>query len=263
MKANTLLELYVDGGSRGNPGPAASAYILKEPGGKTLEAKGLFLGRATNNVAEYTALTQGLTAAKKFEIEELHIFSDSELMVRQIIGEYRVKSPELKDLFYEVQKLLLAFDRWQIKHVRRELNAEADRLVNETLDHPGGGEEDEFDAADEFLAEAEEISETEAGEEIEADVDDDVNAETDTEADVKVLVEVVSPCGRGVCPAQLQKGQCFVFSGFVPAGLCIHSAQLLLSAVLALRQNLRSQRKPPLVKCPRPGCGATFKLSIL
>jgi len=242
------LELYVDGGARGNPGPAACAFVLKEPEGNILGTEGFFLGQTTNNVAEYSGLIQGLQAAKKLGVKELHIFSDSELMVKQIIGEYRVKNKDLQELHRQVQRLLLAFDRWQIKHIRRELNADADFLVNETLDTGGNGsvkpkpKKKPHEPMTEQLTFLEKI----AG---------DVN--------VKVLVEVVSPPTEENCPALMQKGQCFVFTEFVPAGICIHAAQSLLPAINALRHDPSSEIKNQMIKCDYPGCGAGFKLSIL
>ncbi len=246
MREITQVELYVDGGSRGNPGPAACAFIIREAEGRTIESRGFFLGKATNNVAEYSGLVRGLQAAREFGAKELHIFSDSELMVRQIIGEYRVKSPDLADLYREVQRLLLGFDRWQIKHVRRELNSEADRLVNKTLDdHSNGSEEPDTEVE---LSDGESLT-AEPG--------------NTPENSVKILVEVVSTPGSGACPAAMKKGQCFVFSEFVPAGLCIHAAQSLLPTILAMQQDPSFRGNGLMVKCSHPGCSAGFKLSII
>jgi len=126
--------VHIDGGSRGNPGPAAAAFVLKDTSGKRLLAKGIFLGRATNNVAEYTAALSALEAAKKFDVGQIKILSDSELLVRQINGEYKVKSEKIAPLFRQIINLLKDFESWEVKHVPREKNKEADSLVNRALD---------------------------------------------------------------------------------------------------------------------------------
>jgi phosphoribosylglycinamide formyltransferase-1 len=125
---------FIDGGSRGNPGPAAAAFVLKDSSGKKLEAKAFFLGRATNNVAEYTALVKALEAAAKFGSGPISIFSDSELLVRQINGRYKVKSEQIRPLYQQAVDLLGKFKSWKIQHVTRDKNEQADDLVNQALD---------------------------------------------------------------------------------------------------------------------------------
>jgi formyltetrahydrofolate-dependent phosphoribosylglycinamide formyltransferase len=125
---------HIDGGSRGNPGPAAAGYTLTDTAGRRLQAKGLALGRATNNVAEYTGLVKALEAASQIGAEQLLVYSDSELLVRQINGEYKVKSGLLRPLFEQALSLLASFKSWQVRHVRRQNNVEADKLVNQALD---------------------------------------------------------------------------------------------------------------------------------
>ena len=125
---------HIDGGSRGNPGPAAAGFTLADTAGTQLQAKGLVLGRATNNVAEYTGLVKALEAASQIGAEQLVVFSDSELLVRQINGEYKVKSKLLKPFYEQAVSLLESFEGWQVRHIRREDNVEADRLVNQALD---------------------------------------------------------------------------------------------------------------------------------
>jgi ribonuclease HI len=127
----------VDGGARGNPGPAAIAAVVQEPGGGVLEERGERIGRATNNVAEYKALLLGIEMASALGAKELDLVGDSELIVKQVKGEYKVKDATMRELHAEVKKALGGFDGWSIRHVRREHNAEADRLVNETLDGNG------------------------------------------------------------------------------------------------------------------------------
>jgi ribonuclease HI len=124
----------VDGGARGNPGPAAIAAVLATPDGEVLDQTAESIGRATNNVAEYRALLLGIERARAFGAAELDLVGDSELVVRQLKGEYKVKDPGLRELHAQVRAALAGFERWSIRHVRREHNAEADRLVNEALD---------------------------------------------------------------------------------------------------------------------------------
>ena len=125
--------IHTDGGSRGNPGPAAAAFILTDAAGVKLCAKALFLGQTTNNVAEYTAVTKGLEAAKQIGAKKLTVFSDSELVVKQVNGEYRVKSEQIRPLFRKIINLLNEFEDWQVQFISREKNKEADRLVNRAL----------------------------------------------------------------------------------------------------------------------------------
>ena len=124
----------VDGGARGNPGPAAIAAVVQEPDGGVLEERGERIGRATNNVAEYKALLLGIEMARALGAKELDLVGDSELIVKQVKGEYKVKDATMRELHAEAKKALRGFDSWSIRHVRREHNSEADRLVNEALD---------------------------------------------------------------------------------------------------------------------------------
>ncbi len=128
----------IDGGARGNPGPAAYGMVLRDAGGATLVAAGKSIGRATNNVAEYYGLIAALDAARERGVRRLRVESDSELLVRQIQGHYRVKSPGLKPLHERALKLSRAFEHFEIAHVPREKNREADRLVNVALDGEDG-----------------------------------------------------------------------------------------------------------------------------
>jgi ribonuclease HI len=129
----------VDGGARGNPGPAAIAAVISTPEGQVIEQRGERIGRATNNVAEYRALLLGLERARELGAREVELVGDSELVVRQVKGEYKVKHADLKPLRDRVADALEQFDDWSIRHVRREDNAAADELVNAALDAPGGG----------------------------------------------------------------------------------------------------------------------------
>jgi ribonuclease HI len=126
--------LFTDGGSRGNPGPAAYAFVLEAEDGTVLDARGEAIGVATNNVAEYSALVAGLERAVQVGVDELEVVSDSELMVKQMRGEYRVKNRALQDLFLDASRLARSIGRVTYTAVRREHNELADSLVNEALD---------------------------------------------------------------------------------------------------------------------------------
>jgi ribonuclease HI len=122
------LVLYVDGACSGNPGPCGSAAILKDPDGTTLLERARAFGPATNNVAEYQAIILGLEMAAELKPRRLTIRSDSELMVRQLAGQYRIKAPHLKPLYNQVMRLLKPFENVEIEHIPREKNTEADKL---------------------------------------------------------------------------------------------------------------------------------------
>jgi ribonuclease HI len=126
--------LFTDGGARGNPGPAASAFVLEAQDGTVLEARGISIGTATNNVAEYRALVDGLGRAVEVGVDELEVISDSELLVKQMRGEYRVKNPGLLPLYEDARSLMRRIGRVTFEHVRREFNKDADRLANEAMD---------------------------------------------------------------------------------------------------------------------------------
>jgi ribonuclease HI len=127
-------KLWTDGGARGNPGPAAFAYVLVRDDGEQLDARGEYIGHATNNVAEYSALIGGLEAAVELGVGELEVISDSELMVKQMRGEYKVKNEALKELNEHAARLARKLDRVRYTAVRREHNKLADQLVNDALD---------------------------------------------------------------------------------------------------------------------------------
>jgi ribonuclease HI len=131
--------LSTDGGARGNPGPAAYAYVLEAEDGTVLAAHGEAIGVATNNVAEYSALVAGLEKAAEIGVTELQVISDSELMVKQMLGEYRVKNEALRDLSVRAARLAREVGSVSYRAVRREQNKLADQLVNEALDAEAAG----------------------------------------------------------------------------------------------------------------------------
>lgn len=128
------LFINIDGGSRGNPGPGASACVIKDKKGVLLKAEGLFWPQCTNNQAEFNALKLALQRARALGGTELTIRADSQLLVKQFLGEYKIKNPQLKDLMAEIKKLCSAFKNIDIRHVPREQNKEPDLICNQTMD---------------------------------------------------------------------------------------------------------------------------------
>ena len=129
------LVVHVDGGARGNPGPAAAGAVLSTPDGDVLDEASELLGIATNNVAEYRGLLLGLTRAKALGATEVEVVNDSELIAKQVNGAYKVKHPAMRPLYLDAMAALREFDSWSIRSVPRAQNAEADALVNQALDN--------------------------------------------------------------------------------------------------------------------------------
>ena len=143
-RRNVLLELedytyqrlliYSDGAARGNPGESGAGVVLKTPEGEEVGRFGKYLGRKTNNYAEYQAVLLGLNHAREFGASEITILSDSDLLVRQLLGEYRVRAAHLRELFDQVKGLLTKFEKYQVKRIGREKNSEADSMANRAID---------------------------------------------------------------------------------------------------------------------------------
>ena len=125
---------YIDGGARGNPGPAGYGVRIEDEQGTLVEEFNGYLGSATNNVAEYNGLVAALKYAQQHGHRHVHIKSDSELLVKQMRGEYRVKNPGLQPLYQQARAIAMGLDRIVYEHVRREQNKDADRLANQALD---------------------------------------------------------------------------------------------------------------------------------
>jgi ribonuclease HI len=128
------LTVNVDGGARGNPGPAAIGVVVRDADGAVVEQVGETIGATTNNVAEYRALLRGIELAAAHGATEVELIGDSELIVRQVEGRYKVKNEGMKELHAQAKAALAEFDNWSIRHVKRAHNADADKLVNEALD---------------------------------------------------------------------------------------------------------------------------------
>ncbi|MGA2193427.1 MAG: ribonuclease HI family protein [Nitrospirota bacterium] len=134
VKAGRAVRIYTDGASRGNPGQAGAGVVIEDENGYILRRVARYLGRATNNQAEYEALLTGLSEAAELGASEVSVFADSELLIKQMKGEYRVKNAELKEKFDTARRALEAFGKVSFRHIPREKNAEADALANEAID---------------------------------------------------------------------------------------------------------------------------------
>jgi ribonuclease HI len=132
--AKSLPTAHIDGGARGNPGPAAYGVVVRDADGKVLAELGKYLGAQTNNYAEYSGLLAALEYAQQHGFTAMKVFSDSELLVKQIKGQYKVSSPILRPLFDQAKKMIGRLQHFSIQHVFREQNRDADRLVNKVLD---------------------------------------------------------------------------------------------------------------------------------
>jgi len=197
--------LYIDGGARGNPGPAAAGIVIRNGDtGKSLVEAGYFLGRATNNVAEYKALLRGLELASELHAECIDIHSDSELVVKQITGEYRVKSADLQPLFQQVQRQLLKLDSWRIRHIPREQNKRADELANQAMD---------------------------AGRDVAALGGNQIPSDPETNEQTSSLPAFTAEIGgkRGQCIAGCAPGNAYTFGATTPEGFCTYAAAAALS----------------------------------
>jgi len=265
------LIIHVDGGARGNPGPAGAGVVIRTDDGRRIHEAGYFLGRQTNNAAEYHALIRALQRAQRTGDTNLSICSDSELLVRQLTGEYRVKARGLQPLFEQAQRLLLHF-RWQVRHVRRGQNSRADQLANLAMDQ--GQDVLVFDADPKCRpppvpdAAAQVADRPPAGEPPTTQATPGLRPPTIPPAagQRRVQVRVVRQPAEGECPAGGVGAQEFQVGAGLPAGLCLHAAHALLPTVLALQNTNAGDfaAVPTLtIRCTRGGCGATFHVSPL
>ena len=133
-RGRPILEIFTDGASRGNPGPASIGVVFKLKDGVELAEYNEAIGRATNNVAEYRAVVAALEHCRRWKVKRVHLNMDSELIVRQLHGTYRVKSPDLRPLYQQVVFLSKGLEEFQVKHIKRALNGHADALANRALD---------------------------------------------------------------------------------------------------------------------------------
>ncbi len=239
--------LYTDGGSRGNPGPAGAGLAINDPAGRCVYEAGLFLGRATNNVAEYAGLVAGLKVALEQGYRPLLVRSDSELMVRQLTGRYRVKNAGLKPYYEQARGLIAQLGQVRVEHIRREKNVRADELANKAMDakaHVGmaAGDASAQDAPPaEAPADAERPALSEPGVSLKPWPPDRFTATASADSDE-------------TCPGVISAGGSWPFEGTTPPGLCVHAAAGILRAVYESKPG--SAALP--AQCARPGCKARF-----
>ena len=277
------LLIYIDGGSRGNPGPAAAGVVISDQDSeRTLHEGGYFLGRATNNAAEYHGLIRALELTRGFDARRVHINSDSELIVKQITGEYRVKSPDLMPLYEKAQGLLLALGAWQIQHVPREENHRADQLANIALDRKrdviisstlagvsgvsGGAVASGVSAegAAVSLAEGTEVSAEPAvilppdvplAEPQWAAVAPPTRPQQPRQVSPRWTAEFVDPPADG-CPARCAAGTVYRFGPGAPGGMCIHAAAVVFDEGPLVWDD--PKQREDITFCPR--CRAKIRI---
>jgi ribonuclease HI len=276
--------IHIDGGARGNPGPAGAGVVISEDGGRLIHEGAYFLGRQTNNAAEYTALLRALARLEPCKPQMCRFYSDSELLVRQITGEYRVKSESLGLLFEKVQRGLLKLGRWSFHHVRREQNKRADYLANLAMDKQADLVVFDIDAAGSVGGEPRDASTKELQS---ATPDDTADDERNPPAAIparegkggpadpspapaqrilpRVLVSVTTPPQRGACPAEYEMtaGRQFAFQACVPQGLCTCAAQAITPTVVAIQNTAPGELHavPAMeVRCGRENCGSVFMI---
>lgn len=245
--------MHIDGGARGNPGPAGAGVVIKDDSGKRLHEVGYFLGRHTNNAAEYQALILGLKRAVRLADPHVLVYSDSELLVHQITGRYRVKSPNLIGYVEQAQSLLLKFESWSIHHVRREQNRRADQLANMAMDRSADAVEFDVDGE---TSRAPSVTP--------ATIGDSAPAAELVGCDHAVRVVVATPPRPQHCPAAKQMLKEWHLQSALPSGMCLHAAHSLLQTVLAMNNTgLKEFAALPTVtvRCIKPKCGAAFQLS--
>ncbi len=230
------LIIHFDGGSRGNPGPASAGIVIRNADSdKTVYEAGHFLGKCTNNVAEYQGLIRSLEQAKTLGGEKLDIHSDSELLVRQITGQYRVKSPDLKPLYEQAKKLLADFNDWKIQHVYRDKNQRADELANLAMDHK-------------------------------SDVTVDTpQSSTPQASPLKPQTSTTTPCWTAKlsgpnrkCLAGCSTNNEYTFGPTTPEGFCVHAAAAMLND-----GPLQWDKKKITGKTRCKACNLTIQMHIL
>jgi ribonuclease HI len=270
------LIIHVDGGSRGNPGPAGAGVVIQaEDGTRILEA-GYFLGEQTNNAAEYHALIRALERAQRCGDQPIAVRSDSELLVRQITGQYRVRNAKLAGLFEQVQLLLLKVGCWRVEYIPREQNRRADELANLAMDRgrdvivyeverDGPATPSGPSGSAPIPATTAPAATPSAGSGESATWEIEAPGSTGGNKVRAVRVApVVSPgrsCPVGGCPSEP-----FTVSGTLPGGLCVYAAHAIVPTLLAI-QNTEAQELTAVptmtVRCMHDSCGAAFQLSPL
>jgi ribonuclease HI len=263
------LIIHVDGAARGNPGPAGAGVVIRSDDGTLLFEAGYFLGKQTNNAAEYHALIRALQQVQCLGDQPICVCSDSELLVRQITGQYRVKSPTLRPFFEQTQALLLKVSCWNLRYVPREENRRADELANLAIDRQRDVIVHDVSAGQTTAA----APDTLPAEPRTTAVTTDAAAAQSTSAEVPagaasaehgIQVAVVRPPDPHECPAGGCAFQSLTVRSTLPAELCVHAAHAILPTLLAML-NTDPQEFAALptmtVRCTRSNCAATFHLS--
>ena len=230
------LIIHIDGGARGNPGPAAAGVVIQDAETHApLHEAGYWLGTATNNTAEYQGLLRSLQIIVGMKPQQVTIYSDSELLVRQINGQYRVKAPTIKPLFESAQNLLQQLSTWQIHHVRREKNQRADELANVAMDAKRDVIVESFptDATTPATSSPQPSATAPSN-------SDGQNAHTGW------IIGFTTDAGS-TCSAKHTADQAFHMDHVTPAGLCIHAAKAVLGSYPPVT--------PCEIACPRCGVG--------
>lgn len=247
---------FIDGGARGNPGPAAAGVHILDHAGQPFFSAGLFLGRRTSNEAEYTGLLAALDVLLAAEVPDVEIRSDSELMVRQLDGQYKVKAANLKPLYDQACSRLARLEDYSIRHVPREENRHADALVNQALDAARDVVAVDRGGLLAVLGRSARAS---------AAAGRPAGSATTSPAPTKgsIVVSVLKSPKSRPCPAGTKVGQSYVFTATTPAGLCTEACSAVIEAVISLQEMIREGERdiaPMTVTCGQPDCGAVFQL---
>jgi len=251
--------VHIDGGSRGNPGPAGAGVHIADPSGRTTFAGGFFLGKLTNNQAEYRGMLAALDVLERAGADDIEIVSDSQLMVRQINGEYRVKSPDLAPLFEEARRRLGRFRQWKMRHVLRGENVHADKLANDAMD--ARRDVVAVDLLKLAPSSAAQVSSSDRAAQRPSSAAAAGGPPAATAASPTVDVYVLKPPAGGVCPAGLNRNTVFRFGNKIPGGLCVDGCAAVIEAVAVLQSGSVDGSETVLTpQCGRPGCGAVFEV---
>lgn len=265
------LVIHIDGGARGNPGPAGAGVVIRSTHDRQCYEAGFFLGKQTNNAAEYHALIHALRRVVETRCKgDVSIHSDSELLVRQIAGEYRVKSPSLAKLHAQAEQLLLKLESWTIRHIRREENQRADELANMAMDNERDVIVKQVDAPP---TEAHADTPSRAGSDPvqAAAAAADGSAAAQPERIVHgerraVRVRVQQPSTPEACPVGGCALDTFIVRCTLPHPLCLHAAHAIVPTILAV-QNTQASEFPTIptltVRCSHAPCDAAFQISPL